>query len=239
MGNTYFQFKQFRVEQAGSAMKVCTDACIQGAFTAAFTRALPASARVLDIGAGTGLLSLMLAQDSAFTIDAVELDGAAAEQATANFAASPWPHRLRLHRGDIAAFQTGAPYDFIISNPPFFHNNFRGPNPQRTNAMHTVTLGYDTLLAAIQRLLKPDGQFSVLLPHDGFQRFRAMAEASGYTLQELLEIRQTPRHAPFRAVGIFGNGGALRKGALVIREVDGEYPVEFIRLLRDYYLYLP
>ena len=133
MGNQYFQFKRFTVQQAGSAMKVCTDACIQGAFTAAYIREqLPGASPVLDIGAGTGLLSLMLAQSGNGTIDAVELDAAAAQQAAENFAASPWSERLRVFHTDIAHFNPAQRYPFIITNPPFFDNDLQGPHQRRT-----------------------------------------------------------------------------------------------------------
>lgn len=239
MGNSYFQFKQFTVQQAGSAMKVCTDACIQGAFTAAYLQTrLPAVQRVLDIGTGTGLLALMLAQRGNYAIDAVELDAAAARQAQENFAASPWPHQLQIFHTDIKDFHPEAAYPFIITNPPFFENNLQGPQQRRTAAMHTVSLGHAELLAAIQQMLAPGGSFSVLLPAGEFERFRRMGEAAGFTLRELLEIQQTPAHVPFRCVGIFGPAGDLHTGQLVIHDEQRQYTPPFVTLLKDYYLYL-
>lgn len=235
MGNSYFRFKQFTVQQAGSAMKVCTDACVQGAFTAAFAKQEP---RILDIGAGTGLLSLMLAQQSNAVIDALELDGSAFRQAAENFKASPWHSRLHALHQDVQTYAPAAPYPFIITNPPFYENDLKGPDSRRNAAMHATTLDYATLLNAIRRLLTPDGRFSVLLPYEGFQRFREMAEAAGYILQELLEVRQRPGYGFFRSIGIFGRGGETHVRELTIQGAGVQYTPEFTALLKDYYLYL-
>lgn len=235
MGNSYFRFKQFTVQQAGSAMKVCTDACIQGAFTAAFAKDAPG---ILDIGTGTGLLSLMLAQQSPAAIDALELDEAAFRQATANFEASPWQHRLRAIHADVQDYRPEKPYAFIITNPPFYENDLKSPDGRRNAAMHTTTLDYEALLTAILRLLAPGGRFSVLLPYAGFQRFREMAGAAGFTLQELLEVRQTTGHGFFRSVGIFGEGGETHTRELSVYDAQRRYTPEFTDLLKDYYLYL-
>lgn len=234
MGNSYFQFKQFTVHQQGSAMKVCTDACVQGAFTATHTRN---AVRVLDIGAGTGLLSLMLAQENNAQTDAVELEAAAADQAQQNFDASPWKERLQLVRGDVRDYDPGFKYDFIIANPPFYEQDLKSPDAQRNAAMHATTLSYEALLQAIDRLLTEDGKFSVLLPYEGFQRFRQMA--SGFVPEELLEIRQSVNTGFFRAVGVFArHSTSLKQHELSIHDASRQYTPEFIQLLRPYYLYL-
>lgn len=235
MANTFFKFKQFTVHQEGSAMKVCTDACIQGAFTAVY---LPVVPRLLDIGTGTGLLSLMLAQQCSASIDAIELDEQAALQAASNFNSSPWGGRLKVVQQDVREFSSGVRYPFIITNPPFYENDLKSGDSKRNAAMHATSLSYEALLAAIINLLTSDGAFSVLLPHDGFQRFRALAEAAGFTLRELLEVRQTPAHGYFRAVGIFGVEGPLRVSEMSIYDGQQKYTPEFTALLQDYYLYL-
>jgi tRNA1Val (adenine37-N6)-methyltransferase len=104
--------------------------------------------------------------------------------------------------------------------------------------MHAVSLSYEALLNAISRLLTSDGAFSVLLPYEGFQRFRLLAEAAGFTLRELLEVRQTPAHNYFRAVGIFGPAGVLNVHEMSVYDGQQKYTPAFTALLKEYYLYL-
>jgi len=240
MPNQYFQFKQFTVHQDKSAMKVCTDACIQGAFTAAYLRAgNRAIERVLDIGTGTGLLSLMLAQQLPATITGIELDTAAAEQAMENFGASPWADRLQVTQSDIRDLPATALYDFIISNPPFYEGSLKSNNAQRNSAMHATNLSYQELLQAIAAHLQKDGQFSILLPYTAFQAFRQLAVAAGFYPQQILEVKQSVRHDHFRAVGIFGREATTPViSSLSIYDERNVYTTAFADLLRPYYLYL-
>ncbi|MEP7128610.1 MAG: methyltransferase, partial [Chitinophagales bacterium] len=137
MSNTYFQFKQFRIDQDQSAMKVATDACILGAATPA-----PADGAILDIGTGTGLLSLMIAQKCSGRIDAVELDEGSFHQATSNVQNSLWKDRINVIHSDVRTFHPNKKYDLIICNPPFFENHFKSPFLQKNKAKHAVQLSY-------------------------------------------------------------------------------------------------
>ncbi|SEW57248.1 tRNA1(Val) (adenine(37)-N6)-methyltransferase [Chitinophaga arvensicola] len=240
MANTYFQFKQFTVHQEHCAMKVCTDACIQGAFTAQYLAdneiTVPA---ILDLGAGTGLLSLMLAQQVDAAITAVELDPGAAHQATQNFDDSPWADRLTLTRLDIRKLDGGVKYDFIISNPPFYEDALKSGQGKKDQAMHATHLTYRDLLAAIDQQLSPSGEVSILLPFDAFEQFRQLALAAGFYLKQVLYIRQSVTHGFFRTVGIFSR----RTVNTVIHELsvyDDQrvYTPAFVQLLQPYYLYL-
>lgn len=161
MSNHYFQFKQFTIHQDKCAMKVSTDACIQGAWTPIANDVVD----VLDIGTGTGLLSLMLAQrNSSIHIDAIELDADAAIQAKENASASPWADRVQMMQGDVTTHQFTKQYDMVICNPPFFNNSLLGDDAQRNSVRHTISLSYDALLAVLQNVLKPTGYAAVLLP---------------------------------------------------------------------------
>lgn len=240
MANTFFKFKEFTVHQEHCAMKVCTDACIQGAFTAQYlvdkNTTVPA---ILDIGAGTGLLSLMLAQRIPAIITAVELDPDAAQQALDNFAASPWANRLSLTQTDIRKMDNGLSYDFIITNPPFYESALKSGHAQKDQAMHATNLSYQELIRAIDRQLTPSGQVSVLLPYTVFEIFRELALIAGFQLREVLYIRQSVNHGFFRAVGIFSrSGGDTTVKELAIHDADRLYTNAFVSLLTPYYLYL-
>lgn len=221
-------------------MKVCTDACIQGAFTAQYlaSGALTVSA-ILDIGAGTGLLSLMIAQQIAVPVTAVELDPGAAMQAAANFQASPWADRLVLTQQDIRKMTAVTPFDFIVTNPPFYETALKSGHAQKDQAMHATNLGYEELLAAIDRQLAPEGECSVLLPYVQFALFRELASAKGYHLRKVLLVKQSVKHGYFRAVGIFSRtAGEAQTSELSVYDENNRYTPAFENLLRPYYLKL-
>lgn len=158
--NSYFQCRQFRIEQGDCAMKVTTDASLLGAWAP-----VRDARRILDIGTGTGLLALFAAQRSDAMIDAVEVDSAAAAQARQNFAASPWADRLRLIEQDIRDFAPAAGgYDAILCNPPFFTASTPNRCDRLARARHNDALPLDELLAAISRLLSDRGRAWLLLP---------------------------------------------------------------------------
>ena len=237
MGNNYFRFKQFTIYQDACAMKVCTDACIQGAFTAA---CVPHNARILDIGAGTGLLSLMLAQQlPAVNITGVELDAAAAGQALSNINASPWKDRMQVINSDVRELKGDDTYNFIISNPPFYESDLKSNDQLRNQAMHATTLNYTALLQVIAAHLTPEGRFSILLPYRPFLNFCTLAATAGFYPSQILEVRQRIEQDYFRAVGIFGRKEvAVEKTDMAIRDADNNYTPAFTTLLQPFYLYL-
>jgi tRNA1Val (adenine37-N6)-methyltransferase len=239
MPNTYFEFKQFTVHQDKSAMKVCTDACLFGAYVAdRFQRTKP-KFNVLDIGAGTGLLSLMLAQKNEDAkIDAVEIDRAAAEQARENFKASPWKDRLHIHHQPIQEFGFNT-YDLIISNPPFYENDLKSDNTKRNLALHSSALGLDDLLDVVQKHISAHGKFAVLLPYHRSANFINHAQLKDLFLLEEISVKQTSRHPYFRSMLLFGKDKVqVKHSDLCIKEANDQYSKEFIELLKDYYLNL-
>lgn len=240
MANTFFKFKQFTVHQEHCAMKVCTDACIQGAFTAQYLADNEITApAILDLGAGTGLLSLMLAQQVDGAITAVELDAAAALQAMQNFDDSPWAHRLTLTRQDIRKMDGTVKYDFIISNPPFYERALKSGHAGKDQAMHATNLSYQELITAADQQLAVSGELSVLLPYTAFEGFRELALAAGLHLKQVLYIRQSVNHGFFRTVGIFSRKpGNTVVSELSVYDAERVYTPGFVELLEPYYLYL-
>lgn len=236
MPNSYFQFKQFRVEQGRAAMKVCTDACVLGAYAG-----VDGAARILDVGTGTGLLALMAAQrNGEARIDAVEVDEGAYGQAVDNVLASPWAGRIRVVRSRIQEYDPGYRYDVVISNPPFYENHPKRPAAAQNVALHGEDLSLPELAAAVHRLLGPAGRFVVLLPPYQAGRLQELLAPLGLFPLDHLHLHDRPGAPPIRRITTytFGIPGPCRETNFCIRDGTGAYTDDFVRLLRPYYLYL-
>ena len=220
-------------------MKVCTDACVLGAYADVRTSAKSTVNRVLDIGTGTGLLALMTAQrNSTATVDAVEIDDAAFEQARENVAASPFVEQVRIIHGRIQDFESSVSYDRILTNPPFYTNNLRSPDVAVNRALHTDELSFPELVEAVVRLMRPDGQWWVLLPPYEAGKLTELAGQSGLWPFRRLALRHHAQKPIFRIINGFSFGKSqVADETLAIHEPEGrEYTVEFRTLLRDFYL---
>jgi tRNA1Val (adenine37-N6)-methyltransferase len=240
MPNNYFQFKQFTVIQDKCAMKVCTDACVFGAFIVARIKNEELRMKnLLDIGSGTGLLSLMIAQKNSVHIDAVEIDAGAYEQTKDNFESSPWRERLNVFNIDVQQFAADKKYDCIISNPPFFEDDLRSDDEQKNKAKHDSSLTLLQLLNVVDKNLSGDGSFMVLLPFHRLHYFEAEAKKTGLFIDEKLFIKQTPTHNFFRGCLSFSRKETKpHTTELSIKNKEGNYTDEFTGLLKDYYLHL-
>lgn len=238
MANSFFQFKQFTIHQDACAMKVCTDACLFGAWCAAGLKG-NAAQTLLDVGTGTGLLSLMVRQKSAVQINAVEIEAAAASQARQNVLASPWPDTIPVVACDVLNLGVLKKYDYIISNPPFYEADLKSPDSRRATAHHSRQLTLQALLSVIATRLHEDGCFFLLLPYKRHQESRALVQQNGLFLHKEVLVRQTKNQGPFR---IMLQGGFVQKEvettSLAIAGNDQNYTPEFTALLKDYYLYL-
>ena len=240
MANTYFQFKQFKIEQQNCAMKVCTDACLFGAILAEkIYREQNKVSNLLDIGTGTGLLSLQVAQKNSISIDAVEIDRDSYEQAQQNFSNSPWSEKLRIYNTDILDFVADKKYDCIISNPPFYEGDLKSDNSKKNAAKHDSTLKLEQLFKVIEEHLSPPGYFAVLLPYQRVDYFITLAADFNYKVQEKWMIRPTDAHPFFRGILFF----SLAKTEIITKEISikdstGNYTAEFVDLLKEYYLQL-
>jgi tRNA1Val (adenine37-N6)-methyltransferase len=219
-------------------MKVCTDACLFGAYIANVLQQ-QTILDVLDIGSGTGLLPLMLAQKNNAAIDTVEIDDQAYEQAKENIAQSIYKQSITAFHCSINNFFPDHKYDCIISNPPFFEDDLRSDDKRRNAAKHDTSLTLVQLLNNIERLLHADGFFAVLLPYHRSNYFEEEAIKLNFHLTQKLLVKQTPKHHYFRAILIFfKNKTAANQSELIIKNEEGNYTDEFTNLLKDYYLYL-
>lgn len=195
MANDYFQFKQFIVHQQHCAMKVGTDGTLLGAWALATEGAC----RILDIGTGTGLIALMMAQRyPQALVTAIDIDEEAVRQAKENVSASPFSDRIGVFKADVLMFEETGKYDSIVCNPPYFEDSLTCPDSQRTEARHTVSLGYRQLMEAVFRLLKDDGRFSVIIPSDCRERLESEAYLKGFFISRVCNIQTTPNKAPKR-----------------------------------------
>ncbi len=239
MANDFFQFKKFTIRQDRCAMKVCTDSCLFGAVIAdQLHRGILQAQTILDIGGGTGLLSLMAAQKCNAHIDAVEIEENACAQMNENFLASPFSERLHAYHADIKSF-TEKKYDLTISNPPFFEEDLKGEDAAGSLAMHDTGLVLYELWFEIKRRLNPNGNFSILIPYRRQDFTENLIAKSGGAVTEKIFILHSERKPPFRII-LKGNLGIplpTKNSRLVISK-EKHYTDEFISLLKDYYLYL-
>jgi tRNA1Val (adenine37-N6)-methyltransferase len=240
LSNTYFSFKQFTIHQDRCAMKVCTDACLLGAWTAKkIEEANLHPQNILDIGTGTGLLSLMLAQKTAAVIHAIELNEDAAAQAKENFDKSKWKGRLFLFHTSIQQFPPAIKYDWIISNPPFFEDDLQSDNVAKNAAKHDTTLTLAELLKAIKIHLDEDSFASLLIPWHRTAYLEVLAETEGLFIKDMLLIRQSPKHGFFRTLVIISKKEFPgQTGELTIHDEHRNYTPAFIKLMKEYYLKL-
>lgn len=233
-----FQFKQFRIEQDRCAMKVGTDGVLLGAWCHLDFK--PES--ILDIGAGTGLIALMMAQRSAAEIiDAVEIDPQAYEQCVDNFENSDWGDRLFCYHADWQSFaqEMDEKYALIVSNPPFFEapNKALGISAERQQARFTDSLSYENLLEGVDQLLHPKGQFATILPYSVKDRFIDLAAQHQLFPHYLTEVKGHENAAFKRALIQFGREPQpVLQTQLVIEKERHQYTEAYINLTQDFYL---
>lgn len=233
--NPFFRFKQFTVWHDQSALKVCTEACILGAYVS-----VEGVRYGLDIGAGTGLLSLMMAQrNRAIEISAVEIDEASYRQATMNVQQSDFGSQIKLYHSSIQDWEPkhSGLYELIVSNPPFFTNHLPSTHQRRNRALHTETLTLEELWESVMRLIAPKGRFVVLLPPYETQRLIEMANKMAFVPVRQCNVYQKPDKPLFRQITTFERDfRPCEVQDLYIHNVDGTYAQSFKDLLQDYYL---
>ena len=236
MANQWFRFKQFTIRQDQCAMKVGTDGVILGAWTD-----IEDAGRALDIGTGTGLLALMLAQRSQkLIIDAIEIDPAAARQAAENVAGSVYAERISVRESDFRDFdpEAGVQYDLVICNPPYFNRSFKAAGNGRTLARHSDTLDLEVLFGRAARLLRPTGRISMILPSDQVESAKEIAGMQHFYPERILGIRPVPGAAPKRYCLAFTRKKSTPEVRSLVIEEHGRhgYSDAYRELTRDFYL---
>ncbi len=224
-------------------MKVCTDACLFGALVADHISRLTAGRQFdhcLDIGTGTGLLSLLVAQkNNALKIDAVEIDAVAAKQAGDNIAASPWGGNIQVFNEDMLNFCSEIKYDCIISNPPFFEDDLQSADMAKNTAKHDTSLNLLQLMQVVENHLGSDGFFAVLLPYHRVDYFIQASEKTGFHVSKQILVRQTTKHDFFRGILFFTRRKTETQYIEIsIKDIGHNYTPAFATALKDYYLFL-
>jgi len=233
-----FRFQQFSVLQKQSGMKVCTDAVLFGAMAP-----VNGGDQVLDIGAGTGVLSLMAAQLGAGQVTAVELTQQAYQEADINFNNSPWAERLEAVHQDIQGFAlnfaltSDRQYDLIISNPPFFENHSKTADALRNTARHTDQLPFADLIGIAGLLLSPQGLFYLLIPAHAVAKFSVQALAAGFYLIKQTDFRgYAHNEAKVSALTFSRSASEFTASLLTIYESRGVYSPDSEAYLADFLL---
>jgi tRNA1Val (adenine37-N6)-methyltransferase len=234
-----FQFKQFTITQDRCTMKVGTDGVLLGAWSDA-----TGAANILDIGTGTGLIAIMLAQRAtSATIHAVEIDEEACAQAAENIKTSPWADRLHAFHSSIQDFakQSNQKYDLIVSNPPFFSGGTFSHSQDKNSVRHTIKLPHGDLLTVVRSLLAPHGKFCMILPQMEGLRFREMANNYGIYCTKLVEVVPKLGKPVERLLLQFELvNQPTEKSQLFIHNSDtaNDWSAEYRQLTGDYYLKL-
>lgn len=232
-----FNFKQFTVQQDRSAMKIGTDGVLLGAWCPIDNN--PFS--VLDIGAGTGILSLMLAQRSnAEQIDAIEIDEEAYEQCVENFENSPWSDRLFCFHAGLDEFveEPEDEYDLIISNPPFYSEDYKSSDSQRDLARFQDALPFEDLIEAADLLLSENGIFAVIIPYKEEERFIDLCAEAELFPVKITRVKGSNKTPIIRSLLAFKRYelSVLTTDELIIEINRHEYTDEYINLTKDFYL---
>lgn len=236
MSSLPFKFKEFSVNQDQCAMKIGTDSVLLGAWTSLELN--PFS--VLDIGAGTGVLSLMIAQRSyAENIEALEIDADAYEQCSENFENSPWADRLFCYHASLLEFveEIDDKFDLIICNPPFYSENYKTENTSRDLARFNDAMPFEHLIFAVANLLSKDGLFSVVIPVKEERKFIELASKSGLFPNRILHVKGNPDSEIKRSLLEFSfTESATKTSQLVIETERHQYTEDYINLTKDFYL---
>lgn len=243
MGTPDFRFKQFIIRHDHSAMKVGTDGVLLGAWAGrginVDPNVTPSTIRCLDIGTGTGLIALMLAQRfPSAKIDGIDIDAASLEQAKENVEDSIFKAQITLIEQDFININSlPNKYELIVSNPPFYKEDTLGGNQARDNARHTTSLPFETLISNAAKLLSKDGLFCVIIPHQSAANFISICVANRLYLTRRVNIRSTERKPYNRVLMEFSTSiHPTETKALTLYDANNHRSPEYAQLTNDFYL---
>jgi len=221
-------------------MKVCTDACLFGAWVVELLQQKKNSnpLSILDIGTGTGLLSLMTAQEVNCTIDAIEIEASAAKQASENISNAFFSSNIKVYEADIKIWDSKIAYDCIISNPPFYENDLTSPNEKKNIALHSATLNLSDFATIIDQKLKQDGISAILLPYHRKEEMIQLALNRKLYLNVNANIKQSSKHTYFRTFLVFSRYKQTLLTEEIIIQDNKDYSDRFIDLLKKFYMTL-
>jgi tRNA1Val (adenine37-N6)-methyltransferase len=226
-----FKFKYFSIEQDNVAMKVGTDAFVLGA-----TVNNKGKVKALDIGTGSGVLALMLAQqNTSLQVTGIELDKASADVAKRNFENSPWSTNLKLIQCDFLEFQTDTKFDLIVSNPPYFENGLLNENQRKSNSRHEQSLPIQSLFDKVKELLTDNGSFWLILPCENVEKWISYSSKIGLYCRFNQLVYGKP-NVPKRAILSFSKvEGDCTQSELIIRTSEGSYTEEYKKLTCEFH----
>ena len=231
-----FHFKSFSIKQEQSAMKVGTDGVLLGAWT------MPSSYpnQILDIGTGTGLVAIMLAQR--FTrsqIHAIDIEQASAEEAQFNAQSSPWSERLNIVHCALQDYNPSNKYDLIVSNPPYFRNTTQSQDQARTTARNNDSLSLEYLVGKSYELLNENGELTFIMPSNEFETIQLLAEKFNFYINKLCWVRGN-HQSPIKRllIALSKNKEILEEKNLIIENSRHKYTEEYKILCQDFYLKL-
>lgn len=230
----YFHFKKFSVRHDRSGMKVGTDGALLGAWAD-----VQHATQILDIGTGTGVIALMLAQraSESVTIDAVEIDDQAYADARENIATSPWHDRIHVHHTAIQQFNPSTRFDLIVTNPPYFQKSYKPPTAQRETARHTERLTFDEILEAVEKLLAATGKFNVILPYTEGLQFITLAQHKGLYCTRKWVFRTRENKPVERFLLEFAwEKQEPEEGEILLYSAGEEWSAGYKALMREFYL---
>jgi len=232
---TNFKFKKFSISDDSSAMKIGTDAVLLGAWTDVSN-----ANKILDIGSGSGIIAMMLAQRTKAKIEGVEINEKSYLQAEKNVGNSNWQNRIKFFHKSFQEFykNTKTKYDLIVSNPPYFSNSLKTPNQSRTIARHNDLLSYEEIIIGVKKILKQDGKFYLILPATESKIFIDRALIESLYCSEMLLVKDKKEKPIKRILMKFEllRHSQTKKDELIIRNNDGSFTQEYKNLTSDFYL---